>query len=148
MRLYLFPCNMYYGLSFHSTIHTWKKKRRAQKFYKLLECNRECNKHIQTVTKGLTKIAHIFSFLLTASIKGPVFTDQTHNTFFSWEVFGRDSSTVNKSLIIICVSGINKTIIFIGLYVLHICLHKRIRRSVFWFAEIWILSKSSWCIFL
>jgi hypothetical protein len=100
-------------------------------------------KHIQTVTKVLTKITHIFSFPFTANIVGPDFADQTHNIFFSWEDFWNVSSAVNKILIIICVSGINKTVIFIGLSVLQIRLHKRIRRTVFWFAEIWLPYSSS-----
>jgi len=60
--------------------------------------------------KVLQKIVKLFSFPFTANIVGSVFTDQTHNIFFSWEDFGKFSSAVNKIFIIICVSGINKTV--------------------------------------
>ena len=76
------------------------KTQRAQNFYKILECNRECNKHIQSVTKSLTKRAQLFLFSFTANIVCSFFTDQTHNIFFSWEDFGKVSRAVIKFLLL------------------------------------------------
>jgi hypothetical protein len=72
----------------------------TQNFYKIIECNCVHNKHIQIVTKGLAKIAKLFSFSFTANIVGSVFTDQTHNLFYSWEDFGKVSGTVIKLLLL------------------------------------------------